>query len=71
MKKLNKIKYLQNIFFIEFLENILEGFKIKNLILHLFLLKQRVIFNFTLGHINKNSKVIKIFLKKNLEIGLK
>lgn len=37
------------------------------LVFYHFLVKLRVIFNTILGFINKNSKVVKIMLKKNLE----
>lgn len=41
-------------------------FKIKNPVLYIFLLKLKVIFDFILGYINKNSKVSKFCLKKAL-----
>ena len=44
--------------------------KLKNLVLYLFLLKLRILFNFTLGYINKYLRVTNIFLKKSLELGL-
>ena len=48
-------------FLIKFLENILEVFKVRNLVLQLFLLKLKVIFNFAQGCVNKNLGVTKIF----------
>ena len=45
-------------------------FKIRTLILYLFLLKPRVIFDYTLGLVNKNSELAKIFLEKNLKLSL-
>lgn len=43
-------------------------FKIKNPVLYIFLLKLKVIFDFILGYINKNSKVSKFCLKKALNL---
>ena len=71
MKKLNKIKFFGIFFLIEFLEYRLKLFKIKNLILHLFLLKLRVTFSFTLSFITKNSRVTKIVLEKTFKLSLK
>ena len=45
-------------------------FKVKNLVLHLFMLKFRVTFIFTLNYIDKNSHVTKIFFKKSIELSL-
>ena len=39
--------------------------------MHIFLLKLRVLFNFTLGYIDQCSGVTKILLKKSLELSLK
>ena len=38
--------------------------KVKGSVLHLFLLKLRVKFDSTLGHVNKRSEVTKILFKK-------
>lgn len=45
-------------------------FKMSNLVLYLFLLKSRVILDSALDYINKNSRNIKIFLKKNFKLYL-
>ena len=45
-------------------------FKMSNLVLYLFLLKSKVILDSTLDYINKNSRNIKIFLKKNFKLYL-
>ena len=54
----------------KFLKNRLKVFKVKDLVLYLFLLKLKVIFDFTLGHINKRFKVTKTFLEKSFELTL-
>ena len=45
-------------------------FKIRSLILYIFLLKLRVLFDFALSYINKCSRVAKMLLKKNLKLNL-
>ena len=46
-------------------------FKVKNPVLHSFLLLLIVLFNSTLSYISQSFRVTKIFLKKILEFGLK
>ena len=43
----------------------------RHLILPLFKLKLKILFNFTLNCINKTLEVIKIFLKKSFKINIK
>ena len=64
----NKVGFFQRSFFIEFLENRLEMFKVRSLVLLFFLLKLRVIFDSALGCVNKSSGVTEILLKTSLEI---
>lgn len=45
-------------------------FKIKNLVLHLVLLKLGVMFNFVLGFFGKNSIVTTILMKKSFKFDL-
>ena len=61
----NKFAFFQSSLLIKFLENGLDIFKLRGLVLHFFLLKLRVTFDFALGHVNKNSGVTKILLKKS------
>ena len=68
MEELNKLAFFQSFFFIKIFSNRLELFKIINLVLDLFLLKLRVIFDFFLGYVNKNSKLTKNFLKKHFKL---
>lgn len=68
MEESNKLAFFQIFFLIKIFSNRLELFKITNLVLHLFLLRLRVIFDFFLGHVNKNSKGTKIFLKKHFKL---
>ena len=46
----------------------MEVFKVRGLVLHLFLLKLRVMFDSAPGHINKSSRVTEILSKKSFEI---
>ena len=71
MFKLNKVKFFQSFFFIKVLEQKLEIFKVKHLVLSLLELELRILLNSTLSHVNKNSRITKIFLKKNLKLGSK
>ena len=45
-------------------------FRVRGLILYLFIQKQKVIFDFIISCINENSGVIEIFLEKNLKLNL-
>ena len=58
-------------FFIEFLKEKLKVFKVKSSVLHLILLKLRILLDFTLNCFSKYSKVVKIFLKKSFELDLR
>ena len=64
----NKIGFFQSSLLIEFLENRLEVFKVRDPVLHLFLQKLRVTFDSALGRVDKSSGVTKILLKKSFEI---
>lgn len=57
-----------SLFFIEFLEDKLEVFKVRGLALYLFKDKLKIPFKFFLGHINKSFKVTKIFLKQSFKL---
>ena len=70
MEEANKVGFFQSSFLIKFLKNKLEVFKIKDPVLHFFLLELRVTFNSIPSCINKSLGVTKIFLKKSLEISL-
>ena len=70
MKKINKVEFFQSSLFIKFFKNRLKVFKVRDPVLYLFLLEPRVLFDFILGYIYKNSRVIKIFLEKSLEFSL-
>lgn len=59
---------LLKLFFFKFLETRLEIFKLKSLIIHIFVIELRVIFDSTLDHINKSSRIIMILLKKSFKI---
>ena len=67
----SEVGFFQSFFFIKFLENRLKVFQIKNLVLHLFLLKLRVKFDSALGCVNKSLGVPKILFKKSLGINPK
>ena len=71
MEEANKVRFFQSFFLIEFLENGLNVFKMRDPVLHLFLLKLRVTFDFALGPVDKNSGVTEIFSKKSLNIDLR
>ena len=64
----DKVKFFQSFLFIKVLDDTLEVLKLRSLVLNFFELKLRVPFNSTLSCIDKNSRVIKIFLKKNLKL---
>ena len=64
----NKVGFFRNFLLIEFLENELEVFKVRDPVLHLFLLKLRVTFDSAPGRVDESSGVIEILLKKSLEI---
>ena len=64
----NKVGFFRSSLLIEFLENGLEVFKVRDPVLHLFLLKLKVTFDSALGRVDKSSGVIKILLKKSLKI---
>ena len=66
----NKVGFFWSSLLIEFLENGLEVFKVRGLVLHLFLLKLRVTFDSALGRVDKSSEITKILSKKSLEIDL-
>ena len=66
----NKVGFFWSSLLIEFLENGLDVFKVRGLVLHLFLLKLRVMFDSTPARVNKSSGVTKILLKKGLKINL-
>ena len=68
MEELNKVGFFQSSFFIKFLENGLEIFKVRDPVMHFFLLKLRVKFDSAIGHVNESSGVTEILLKKSLEI---
>lgn len=57
-------------FFINLLEDKLEIFKVKDLVLYLFKLELKVLFDFILGYVSKSFIVIKIFLKKTFKFSL-
>ena len=67
-EELNKVRFFRSSLLIEFLKNGLEVFKVRGPVLHLFLLKLRVTFDFAPGHIDESSGVNKILLKKSFEI---
>ena len=64
----NKVGFFRSSLLIEFLKNGLEVFKVRGLVLHLFVLKLRVTFDFALGRIDESSGVTEILLKKSFEI---
>ena len=64
----NKVGFFWSSLLIQFLENRLEVFKVRDPVLHLFLLKLRVTFDFALGCVDESLGVTKIFSKKSLEI---
>ena len=64
----NKVEFFRSSLLIKFLENKLDVFKVRGLVLHLFLLKLRVTFDSALGRVNKSLGVAKILLKKSLKI---
>ena len=64
----NKVGFFRSSLFIEFLENELEVFKIRSSVLHFFLLKLRVTFDFAPSYVNESLGVTKMLLKKSLKI---
>lgn len=68
MQELNKIKFFSSFFVIKFLENRLEVIKIWGSVLYFFLLILKILFNFNSSYVNKSPRLIKIFLKKRLEL---
>ena len=64
----NKVGFFQRSLLIEFLENGLKVFKVRGLVLYLFLLKLRVTFDSSLGRVDESLGVTKILSKKSLEI---
>ena len=64
----NKVGFFRSSLFINFSENRLEVFKVRDAVLYLFLLKLRITFDSAPGRINESSRVTKILLKKRLEI---
>ena len=64
----NKVGFFRSSLLIEFLENRLEMFKVRGLVLHLFMLKLRVTFDSARGRVDESLGVTKILLKKSLEI---
>ena len=64
----NKVGFFWSSLLIEFLENRLEMFKMRGPVLHLFLLKLRVMFDSAPGHVDKSSGVTEILSTKSLEI---
>lgn len=64
LEEFDNIRLFWGVFFIKYLENGLEIFKVKGSVLYFFLLKLRGLFDFTLSCTNKCSRVTKIFLKK-------
>ena len=69
MEESNKFGFFQSSILIEFLKNRLEVFKVRGPVLHLFLLKLRVKFDFASGYVDESLGVTKIFLNKSPEIG--
>ena len=68
MEEVNRVGFFQSSCVIEFLENGLEMFKVRDSVLHLFLLKLKVTFDSALDRVDKNLGVTKILSKKSLEI---
>ena len=64
----NKVGFFQSSLLTKFLDNGLEIFKVRGLVLHLFLLKLRVTFDSAPGYVDESSGVTEILLKKSLEI---
>ena len=69
-EEINKVRFFLSSFLIKFLENRLKMFKVRASILHLFLLKLRVMFDSALGYVDKSLRVAEIFSKKSLKINL-
>lgn len=67
-KKLNKVRFFSNFFFLEFLENLLKMFKIKNLVFYFFLPKLRVTFDSIPDCIDKSLESLRFFKKKTLKL---
>ena len=67
----NKVGFFRSSLLIEFLENRLEVFKVRDSVLHLFLLKLRVMFDSAPGRVDKSFGVTEILSKKSLEIDLR
>ena len=67
----NKVRFFWSFLFIEFLGNGFEVFKVRDLVLHLFLLKLRVTFDSVPCRVDENLGVTKILSKKSLKINLR
>lgn len=71
LKELNKLKFFQCSFFIKFLDNRLEMFKVIGSVLFFFILKRGVLLDSTPDCINKYFSIAKILLEKSLELILR
>ena len=70
LKEQNKVGFFRSSLLIKFLENELEVFKVKSLVLHNILLKLRVIVESGLDRVNKGLGFLKILSKMSLEIDI-